>query len=321
MKLRSQSKRFKKGEIRIAVSGNPKRRWFLAELPFHVMLLPAVILTLIFRYVPIAGLSIAFMDYQPVFGLSDQRWVGWDNFKYVFNLPGFFNVLWNTLFIAMMKIVGNLVVPVVFALLLNEVRNRWFKQSVQTMLYLPHFLSWVALAGVLIDILSPSAGIINNLLAGLGMKPIFFLGDPATFPYTLVFTDVWKEFGWGTIIYLASITTIDPTQYEAAIIDGAGRWKQTLHVTLPALAPVMLLLMVLGIGNVLQAGFDQVYNLYSPQVYSTGDIIDTLVYRIGIVDVQFGPATAVGFFKSVVSFVLIVIGYKLANKWAGYKVF
>lgn len=321
MKLRSQSKRFKKGEIRIAVSGKPKRKWFLAELPFHVMLLPAVILTLIFRYVPIAGLSIVFMDYQPVFGLSDQRWVGWDNFEYVFNLPGFFNVLWNTLFIAVMKIVGNLIVPVVFALLLNEVRNRWFKQSVQTMLYLPHFLSWVALAGVLIDILSPSSGIINNLLTGLGMKPIFFLGDPATFPYTLVFTDVWKEFGWGTIIYLASITTIDPTQYEAAIIDGAGRWKQTLHVTLPALAPVMLLLMVLGIGNVLQAGFDQVYNLYSPQVYSTGDIIDTLVYRIGIVDVQFGPATAVGFFKSVVSFVLIVIGYKLANKWAGYKVF
>ncbi|CAM4499990.1 MAG: ABC transporter permease subunit [Paenibacillus macerans] len=285
------------------------------------MLLPAVVLTIIFRYVPIAGLSIAFMDYQPVFGFFDQRWIGWDNFEYVFNLPGFFNVLWNTLFIAVMKIIGNLIVPVVFALLLNEVRNRLFKQSVQTMLYLPHFLSWVALAGVLIDILSPSSGIINNTLAALGIKPIFFLGNPETFPYTLVITDVWKEFGWGTIIYLAAITTIDPTQYEAAIIDGAGRWKQTLHVTLPALAPVILLLMVLGIGNVLQAGFDQVYNLYSPQVYSTGDIIDTLVYRIGIVDVQFGPATAVGFFKSAVSFVLIVIGYKLANKWAGYKVF
>lgn len=285
------------------------------------MLLPAVVLTIIFRYVPIAGLSIAFMDYQPVFGFFDQRWVGWDNFEYVFNLPGFFNVLWNTLFIAVMKIIGNLVVPVVFALLLNEVRNRLFKQSVQTMLYLPHFLSWVALAGVLIDILSPSSGIVNNTLAALGIKPIFFLGNPETFPYTLVITDVWKEFGWGTIIYLASITTIDPTQYEAAIIDGAGRWKQTLHVTLPALAPVILLLMVLGIGNVLQAGFDQVYNLYSPQVYRTGDIIDTLVYRIGIVDVQFGPATAVGFFKSTVSFVLIVIGYKLANRWAGYKVF
>ncbi|SDF69032.1 carbohydrate ABC transporter membrane protein 1, CUT1 family [Fontibacillus panacisegetis] len=285
------------------------------------MLLPGVILTIIFRYVPIAGLSIAFMDYQPVFGFFDQRWVGWDNFEYVFNLPGFFNVLWNTLFIAVMKIIGNLAVPVMFALLLNEVRNRLFKQSIQTMLYLPHFLSWVALAGVLVDILSPSSGIINNTLAALGIKPIFFLGDPETFPYTLVLTDVWKEFGWGTIIYLASITTIDPTQYEAAIIDGAGRWKQTLHVTLPALAPVILLLMVLGIGNVLQAGFDQVYNLYSPQVYRTGDIIDTLVYRIGIVDVQFGPATAVGFFKSAVSFVLIVIGYKMANKWAGYKVF
>lgn len=292
----------------------------MKELPFHFMLLPAVLITIIFSYIPIAGLSVAFMNYQPVFGFFEQEWVGWGNFSYIFSLPGFNNVLWNTFFIATMKIIGNLIVPVVFALLLNELRNRYFKQSVQTLLYLPHFLSWIALAGVLIDVLSPSVGIVNNIITALGAKPIFFLGDPATFPFTLVITDVWKEFGWGTIIYLAAITAIDPTLYEAAIMDGAGRWKQTIHVTVPSIAPIMILLTVLGIGNVLQAGFDQVFNLYSPQVYSTGDIIDTLVYRIGIIDAQFGPATAVGLFKSVVSFVLIVTGFKLAEKWAGYRV-
>ncbi|WP_372632612.1 ABC transporter permease [Cohnella sp.] len=297
------------------------RKKTLKEMPFHLMLLPAVVITILFKYIPIGGISIAFMDYNPVESFYRQEWVGWDNFTYIFGLPGFGGVLWNTIFIATMKIAGNLIVPVAFALLLNELGGRVFKRSVQTVMYLPHFLSWVALAGVLIDILSPSSGIVNNVLSSMGIKPVFFLGDPASFPYTLVVTDVWKEFGWGTIIYLAAITNIDQTQYEAAIIDGAGRWKQTLHVTVPALAPVMILLTVLGIGNVLQAGFDQVFNLYSPQVYSTGDILDTLVYRIGIVDVQFGPATAVGLFKSAVSFVLIVSGYRLADKLAGYRVF
>ncbi|WP_307728374.1 ABC transporter permease [Paenibacillus plantiphilus] len=320
MRSQKENALIKEG-IDIIASGKARKKWFFKELPFHAMLLPAVIITIIFRYVPIGGLSVAFMDYQTVFSFFEQEWVGWDNFTYIFNLPGFSNVLWNTFFIAVMKIIGNLIVPVAFALLLNEVRHRLFKQSVQTLLYLPHFLSWVALAGVLVDILSPSSGIVNNVLGFFGVNPIFFLGNPDIFPYTLVMTDVWKEFGWGTIIYLAAITTIDPTQYEAAVIDGAGRWKQTLHVTLPALAPVIILLTVLGIGNVLQAGFDQVYNLYSPQVYSTGDIIDTLVYRIGVVDVQFGPAAAIGFFKSVVSFLLIVTGYKLAHRWAGYRVF
>lgn len=293
----------------------------MKELPFHLMLLPAVVITLVFRYVPIAGLSVAFMDYQPVFGFFEQDWVGWANFAYIFSLPGFYGVLWNTVFIAVMKIAGNLIVPVVFALLLNEIRVRTFKSSVQTILYLPHFLSWVALAGVLIDILSPSSGIVNKAIAALGGNPVFFLGDPGTFPFTLVVTDIWKEFGWGTIVYLAAITAVNPTLYEAAIMDGAGKWKQAVHVTLPSIAPVMILLTVLSIGNVLQAGFDQVFNLYNPQVYSTGDIIDTLVYRIGIIDVQFGPATAVGLFKSVVSFVLIVAGYKLAARLAGYRVF
>lgn len=314
-------KTLQKELVEISSNHQVKKKWLVKELPFHMMLLPAVIITIVFRYIPIAGLSIAFMDYQPVFRFFDQEWVGWDNFAYIFVLPDFKGVLWNTIFIATMKIIGNLIVPVVFALLLNELRTGYFRQSVQTILYLPHFLSWVALAGVLVDILSPSSGIVNKLVVALGGNPVFFLGDTVTFPFTLVLTDVWKEFGWETIIYLASITSINPTLYEAAIMDGAGKWKQMIHVTIPSIAPVMILLTVLGIGNVLQAGFDQVLNLYSPQVYSSGDIIDTLVYRIGIIDAQFGPATAVGIFKSVVSFALIVTGYKLAAKFAGYRVF
>jgi len=210
---------------------------------------------------------------------------------------------------------------VLVALLLNEIRARHFKKTVQTVLYLPHFISWAALAGIFIDILSPSGGIVNQLLSAVGLKPVFFLGNSAVFPYTMAVTDIWKELGWGTIVYLAAITGIDPTYYEAARMDGAGRFKQVLYVTIPSILPMILLMMVLSVGNVLQAGFEQVFNLYSPQVYSTGDIIDTYVYRIGVIEAKFDLATAVGLFKSGISFVLIIMGYKLADKLAGYKVF
>jgi putative aldouronate transport system permease protein len=298
-----------------------KRHWLIKELPFHAMLIPAVIITIIFRYIPFAGISIAFQQYNPIQGFFDQQWIGFDNFKYIFSMPGFSNILWNTLFIASMKIVGNLAVPLIFALLLNEVSCSLYKRSLQTAFYMPHFISWVALAGVILDILSPSSGIVNNVITALGFKPVFFIGSPQVFPYMLAVTDVWKEFGWGSIIYLAAIIGIDPTYYEAAIMDGAGRWKQVIHVTIPLVAPIVMLMTVLSIGNILQAGFDQVFNLYSPQVYSTGDIIDTFVYRLGIIDVQFGPATAVGLFKSVISFILIALGYRMADKVAGYRVF
>lgn len=247
--------------------------------------------------------------------------MGLDNYRYLFSLPGFGSVIWNTVFIAVMKMVGNLIFPVLIALLLNEIREKHYKKTVQTVLYLPHFISWAALAGIFIDILSPSGGIVNQLIQALGFKPVFFLGDSAVFPYTMAVTDIWKELGWGTIVYLAAITGIDPTYYEAARIDGAGKFKQVLYVTIPGILPMILLMMVLSVGNVLQAGFEQVFNLYSPQVYSTGDIIDTYVYRIGVIEAKFDLATAVGLFKSAISFVLIMVGYKLADKLAGYKVF
>ncbi len=298
-----------------------RKNWFQKELPFHVMLLPAVIITIIFKYIPFVGISMAFEDYTPLKGIFDQTWVGMDNYKYLFSLPGFGSVIWNTIFIAVMKMIGNLIFPVLIALLLNEIHNKHYKKTVQTVLYLPHFISWAALAGIFIDILSPSGGIVNQLLNLLGMDSVFFLGDPKVFPYTMAITDVWKELGWGTIVYLAAITGIDPTYYEAAKIDGANRFQQVFYVTIPSILSMILLMMVLSVGNVLQAGFEQVFNLYSPQVYSTGDIIDTYVFRIGVIEAKFDLATAVGLFKSAISFVLIMIGYKAADKMAGYKVF
>ncbi len=298
-----------------------KKRKFLKNWPLHIMLLPAVILLFIYNYIPLMGNIMAFEKFNPNKGLFGSKWVGLDNFKYVLLMPDFFQVLWNTFYIASMKVIASIVVPVLVALLLNEVRNVKYKRVVQTIVYFPHFLSWVILSGIMIDVLSPSTGIIGDLFALFGAKAPFFLGDPKLFPYTLVITESWKEFGFGTIVYLAALTGIDPTLYEASMIDGANRWKQVLHITIPGILPIVFLMAVLSMGNILNAGFDQVFNLYSPQVYKTGDILDTLVYRIGMIDAQYGVATAVGLFKSVVSFTMLTISYILAYKYTDYRVF
>lgn len=291
------------------------------EMPFHLMLLPAVIVVFIYKYLPMGGLVIAFQNYSPIFGIFNQEWVGLENFRYIFSLPTFPRVIGNTMLIAGLKIIGNLIIPVSFALLLNEIRQKTYKRTLQTLVYLPHFISWVALAGIFLDILSPSSGIVNEVLKLIGLEPVYFLGNEAIFPYTVVATAIWKHFGWNAIVYLAAITNVDNTLYEAAYLDGAGRFKQVLHVTLPCIMPIVVLMTVLSIGTILKAGFEQVYNMYSPQVYSTGDIIDTFVYRMGLVEVQFGPAAAVGLFQSAVSFVLMILGYYLADRVAGYRVF
>ena len=286
------------------------------------MLLPGVVLTLIFAYVPMAGIVIAFQRFIPAKGLfGDQQFVGFGNFEYMLSMPNISSVLRNTVVIACGKIIFGTLVSIVVSLMLNEVRSRKFKRSVQTMIYFPYFLSWVIFAGILIDILSQKNGIVNDFIELLGMQRRFFLGDSSLFQGTMIATDVWKTFGFGSVIYLATITGIDPTLYEAAAIDGAGRWRQTLHITLPGMQMIIILLLVLDLGNVLNAGFDQIFNLYSPAVYSTGDIIDTLVYRIGLLDVKYGPATAVGLFKSVVSFVLVSVSYYSAYKFFDYRIF
>lgn len=297
-----------------------KRAW--RELPLHLMIIPGLLLVGIFSYIPMIGITIAFQRFIPAKGLfGNQKWVGWDNFNYVIELPSFMQVLWNTMYISSFKLVLGLLVPLVFAILLNELKNEAIKRSVQTTIYLPYFLSWVVLGGILIDLLSPSGGIVNSLLQSFGMESIFFLGDNKWFPTTLIVSDIWKNFGYGTIVYLAAITGIDPGLYEAATIDGANRWKKAWHITLPGMRMVIVLLSVLSLGQLLNAGFDQVFNLYSPQVYESGDILDTFVYRIGLLDAQFGVATAVGFFKSIVSFVLIAGSYFFAYRFAKYRIF
>jgi len=296
------------------------KRWKL-ELPLHAMILPGLILVLLFQYGPMAGIAIAFQKFIPAKGMFGSEWIGLENFKYIYGLPDTMTVIRNTLAISVMKIAAGLIAPIVTALLLNEIRMQRFKRSVQTVIYMPHFLSWVILAGILLDVLSPTAGIANALMSWLGLPKIFFLGDAKWFPYVLVGTDVWKEFGFGTVVYLAALTGINPALYEAAVIDGASRWKQTLHITLPGMTPIIVLMLTLSLGNVLNAGFDQVFNLYSPAVYSTGDILDTYVYRIGLGNGQYGVATAVGLFKSVISFVLISVSYALAYRFANYRIF
>jgi len=296
--------------------GRWKRQW-----PLYAMLIPAFLFVVVYSYVPLAGGVIAFQDFRPSKGWFGSTWVGLEHFRYVFELPDIWKVVGNTITISLMKMIAGLAVPILFALLLNEVGKAFFKRTMQTLIYLPHFLSWVILGGILIDILSPSEGLVNHFLQWLGFKPIFFLGDNSWFPYILVLTDTWKEFGFGTIVYLAALTGINPALYEAAVIDGAGRFKQTLYVTLPGIVPIVVLMATLSLGNVLNAGFDQVFNLYNPQVYESGDVLDTLVYRIGLEDAQYSVATAIGLIKSVVSFVFISVSYWLAYRLANYRIF
>ncbi len=287
---------------------------------FQGMLLPGIVLLIIFSFIPMCGAVIAFEDYYPSKGIFGSPWVGWKNFEYMFKLPTFSQVFSNTLVIAILKIVAGIVVPVFYALLLNEVRRVRLKRTIQTAIYLPHFLSWVILANIVSNIFSLD-GVINSLIGKLGGSEIYFLSDPEWFRAIVVLSDVWKEAGFGTVIYLAAITGIDPMLYEAAAIDGAGGFKRVLHVTLPGMMPTIVLMATLALGRVMDAGFDQIFNMYNPLVYSTGDIIDTYVYRTGLVSAKYGLATAVGLMKSVISFTLILVSYKLADRFADYRIF
>lgn len=312
----------------ITKKNDKKKRRRQDTLLFHLMLALPVIILFIYNILPIpAGILMAFQNYQPGRGFFGSDFVGFKNFRRLAVLPDTMSALVNTLSIAIWKIAGNLIIAITFALMLNEISVRWFKRAVQTITYLPYFLSWVILAGILIKFLSPgntasSAGFMNTVLMNLGIieEPIYFLGTNETFRGTIIISDIWKNFGYNSIIYLAALTGIDPTLYEAAAVDGAGRWKQTIHITIPGIAPFIALMTILSIGSVLNAGFDQVFNLYSPAVYETGDIIDTLVYRLGLVNSQYSLSAAVGLLKSIVSCILVLLGYKLADKYAGYRV-
>ena len=287
---------------------------------YNLLMIPGVIFLLIFAVLPMAGIVIAFQYFIPAKGILGSEWVGWENFELMFNLPDSWEVLGNTLTLAISKMVVGTVVPIAFALMLNEVVHERLKKLIQTAVYLPYFLSWVLLGSIFLSMLSLD-GVINSVIKLFGGDPVMFMASNKWAPVILVITDSWKNFGYGSIIYLAALSGVDVNLYEAAALDGADRLKQIWHVTLPAIAPTIVLVSTLNLGNVLNAGFDQVFNMYNPMIYESVDIIDTFVYRIGLVDMNFGLSTAVGLFKSVVSFALIVLSYWLAKKWTGYKIF
>lgn len=295
-----------------------KKTW-----PFHLLLLPGVILLLIYNVLPMfMGVMISFQDFVPVFGIFGSEFVGFENFEFLFKLPDTYKIIRNTLVIAVGKMTFNLVASIFFSILLHESCFGRFKKLVQTMAYLPHFLSWVILATIFRSILDTD-GIINQVLSLLGLtsEPILFLGSNHYFQPIMIISDVWKEFGYGAVIFIAALAGINPELYEAADIDGATRLRKIWHITLPAIRTTIVLVATLNIANILNAGFDQVFNLYSPIVYETGDIIDTYVYRMGFISYQFSLSTAIGLTKSIVSFVLIAVSYWLADRFAGYRIF
>ena len=287
---------------------------------YYIMLIPALLWLFFFSIVPMFGIVMAFQDYNPGQGILHSKFVGLENFKYMFQMNDVKQVLCNTVVIAVGKIIGNIIFPLIFALLLNEFCNKRLKRPIQTIVYLPYFLSWVILAKIVLNIFGYT-GPINQLMEAFGRNTINFFGEPSLFQPLVIGTDIWKGFGYNTVVYLAAILGVDQSLYEAAAADGAGRFKRIWHITLPGIRTTVALLAILSLGNVLNAGFDQIYNLYNPLVYSTGDIIDTWVYRAGLENLQYSLATAVGLFKSVISVILIVIGYKLADKFTGYKLF
>lgn len=296
------------------------KRKRMSTLPYHIMLLPGMIFLIIFSIIPMFGAVIAFQKFEPLKGIMGSDFVGLANFRRIFLIPDSREIIFNTIIIAVSKMALNIVVPLFFAVILNECRNRLAKRVVQTIVYLPNFLSWVIVAVMFSNIFGPT-GPINAILHAVGKEPILFLANNDWFRPIIIGSDVWKGYGYGAIIYLAAIMNIDTSLYEAADMDGATRIQKITRITLPMIMPTVILMATLSLGNVLNAGFDQIVNMYSPLVYETGDIIDTYVYRMGLVKLQYSFGTAVGLLKSAISFVLIVVSYKLADKFAGYRIF
>ncbi|MWC30233.1 ABC transporter permease [Paenibacillus sp. MMS18-CY102] len=292
----------------------------------YAMVLPAVIMTLLFAYVPLLYSVIAFQNFKPYHTMNHvffhADWVGLKHFKYAFSLDAAKQAMVNTAVLFVLKVIGNTIAPLIFALLLNEIRREGIKRSIQTLVYLPHFMSWVILGGILIDVLGQQ-GVVNVMLGRLfGADPVPFLLNGDWYRAVIVVSDMWKEFGFGAIVFLATLAGINPALYEASEVDGATRWKQTLYVTIPSMLPITLVVLTLTIAGVLGYGlFEQIFNTYNGLVYDKGDVIDTFVFRIGIQTGQFSFATAVGLFKSFIGLILVVIGYRLAYKYANYKIF
>ena len=298
-----------------------KKKSLYRTRELHVMLIPAVLFITIFAYLPIFGQAMAFQDFKPLMGFRESPFVGLKQFQYIFTMPSFRTAFVNTMIISFFKIVLSILVPLILSLMLNEVTKSWFKRSVQTIVFIPYFFSWAILAGMILEIFAYD-GIINNTMMHLfGMDPTAFLVSNKYFRTIIIGSDVWKGMGYNTVLLLAAITNVDPTLYEAAQVDGAGRWKQVLHVTLPSILPMVAVLTVLGLGNILNAGFEQILIMYNPTVERTVDILDTLVYRLGMTSHQYSAAAAMGLFKSVISLIFVGTSYLILYKKSDYRVF
>lgn len=285
---------------------------------YYIMLIPGILFFLVFCYGPMYGLIIAFQDYYPLKGINGSVFVGLKHFRALFTDPFFMTVLKNTLIISIYKLILCFPAPIVLCLALNEIKNVRFKKAAQSISYLPHFISWVVVSGIIIEFLSPSRGPINILLQNIGLDPIFFIAEPKYFRGVLVISDLWKSIGWGSIVYLAAVTAIDPSLYEAADMDGAGRIKKIIHITLPALVPIITVMLIMESGKILNDSFEQVYNFLTPSTYKVGDVISTFVYRMGIQKMQYSFTTAVDLFKNIISFLLVILTNYVARKTNDY---
>lgn len=283
----------------------------------YVLLIPGLLYIIIFKYLPMFGLQVAFRDYHPadgIMGFFTAEWVGFENFEVLFNTPFAKRAIWNTVKISMLKLIFSFPMPILLALIINEVTSKRYKKMVQTVTYLPHFFSWTIVSLILFELLSQSTGTINIWLQNSFDIKINFLSNEKLFVPLLIISDIWKEVGWGSIIYLAALAGVDAEQYEAATIDGAKQHQKLLYITIPGILPTITIMLLLKMGTIFDAGFEQIFLLYSPPVYSVADIIDTYVFREGINNMRYGLATAAGLFKSVIAFVLVVTCNKIAKR-------
>ncbi len=298
-------------------------RWrkVVRDRHLYLLLLPVFAYYIVFHFVPMYGVVMAFTDYNIFAGIRGSRWVGLDNFRVLFLNDEFFNVLRNTIMLNVISLFVAFPAPLVLALLLNEVRHKRFKRTVQGIVYLPHFLSWVVVSGLIISVLSPSSGLVNNIIRTFGGESFYFMTDRVWWVAIYQLSGVWKEVGWGTIIYLAALSALDPNLYDAAMIDGASRWHRLKHVTLPGITPTILVVFLLSVGNVMTISFDRPFLLGNPMVLDVADVISTYVYRVGLLNVDYSYAAAVGLFQSVVNFVFLLTANWLSNRIKGEGLF
>lgn len=284
---------------------------------FHLMALPCLLYFLVFKYLPMYGVIIAFKDYEPTggfWGILKSEWVGLQNFKMFFTSIYFGRLMKNTLIISFYRLLFGFPAPILLAILINEIKNVFFKKTVQTITYMPHFLSWVVVSGFLTILLSTTGGPVNALLERAGIEPIVFIAEKSFFRSLLVLSDIWKGIGWGTIIYLAALTNVNPELYEASMMDGASKFRQIWHISLPGIKEIIAIMLILAVGRILDENFEQIFNLYSPAVYEVADVFETYVYRQGLVEAKFSYSAAVGLFKSVVSLIMVILSNAAAKK-------